>query len=44
VLETKTLRVRARIVEAEYGAGNVPRDSFFSRLTLDLATWVKPGE
>jgi hypothetical protein len=44
VLETKTLRVRARIVEAEYGVGNLPRDSFFSRLTLDLATWVKPGQ
>ncbi|NIV35558.1 MAG: hypothetical protein GWN58_40735 [Anaerolineae bacterium] len=44
VLETKTLRVRARIVEAEYGMGNVPRDSFFSRMTLDLATWVMPGQ
>jgi hypothetical protein len=44
VLETKTLRVRARIVEAEYGVGNLPRDSFFARLTLDLATWAKPGE
>ncbi|MGD1994819.1 MAG: hypothetical protein PVI59_16620 [Anaerolineae bacterium] len=44
VLETKTLRVRARIVEAEYGVGNLPRDSFFARLTLDLGTWVRPGE
>jgi hypothetical protein len=44
VLETKTLRVRARIVEAEYGVGNLPRDSFFSRVTLDLATWVIPGQ
>jgi hypothetical protein len=44
VLETKTLRVRARIVEAEYGVGNLPRDSFFSRMTLDLATWVIPGQ
>ena len=40
VLDTKTLRVRARIVEAEYGVGNLPPNSFFARVTLDLATWV----
>jgi hypothetical protein len=44
VLETKTLRVRARVVEAEYGVGNLPPNSFFARLTLDLATWVIPGQ
>jgi hypothetical protein len=44
VLETKTLRLRARIVEAEYGVGDLPRNSFFSRLTLDLAVWIKPGQ
>ncbi len=44
VLETKTLRVRARIVEAEYGIGNLPPNSFFERLTIDLAAWVKPGQ
>ena len=43
-LETKMLRVRARIVEAEYGMGNLPPDSFFERLTMDLAAWVKPGQ
>jgi hypothetical protein len=37
------LRVRARIVETEYGAGNLPPDSFFDRLTVELAAWVKPG-
>jgi hypothetical protein len=42
VLETKTLRVRARIVEAEYGMGNLPQNSFFERLSIDLAAWVKP--
>jgi hypothetical protein len=40
-LETKRLRVRARILEAEYGAGNLPPNSFFSRLKIDLAAWVK---
>ena len=44
VLETKTLRVRARIVEANYGAGNLPPNSFFEGLTVDLATWVIPGQ
>jgi hypothetical protein len=46
VLETKTLRVRARIVEAKYGIGNLPPNSFFERLTIDLVSWVKmmPGE
>jgi hypothetical protein len=45
VLETKTLRVRARIVEAKYGIGNLPPNSFFDRLTIDLISWVKvvPG-
>jgi len=40
VLETKTLRVRARIVEASYGTGNLPPNSFFQELTVDLATWT----
>ena len=44
ILETNMLRVRARIVESEYGAGNLPPDSFFDRLTVELAAWVKPGQ
>lgn len=40
VLETKTLRVRARVVEAEYGEGNLPANSFFEKLTIELAAWV----
>jgi hypothetical protein len=43
VLETKTLRIRARIVEAQYGMGNLPQNSFFERLSIDLAAWVKPA-
>ncbi len=44
ILETNMLRVRARIVESEYGTGNLPPDSFFDRLTVELAAWVKPGQ
>jgi hypothetical protein len=43
LLDTKRLLVRARVVEAEYGMGNLPADSFFERLTVELAAWVKPG-
>ncbi len=44
VLETKTLRVRAHVVEAEYGMGKLPPNSFFERLTVDLAAWVLSGQ
>ncbi len=44
VLETKTLYVRARIVEAKYGMGNLPPNSFFERVTVDMAAWAKPGQ
>jgi hypothetical protein len=40
VLETKTLRVQARVVEVAYGTGNLPPNSFFERLTVDLAAWA----
>ncbi|MBL7064296.1 MAG: hypothetical protein ISS49_08865 [Anaerolineae bacterium] len=44
ILETKTLRVQAHIVEVEHGMGNLPPSSFFDRLTIGLAAWVKPGQ
>jgi hypothetical protein len=40
VLETKTLRVRARVVECKYGIGNLPPNSFFERLSIDLVAWA----
>ncbi|MDY7076320.1 MAG: hypothetical protein SXV54_05265 [Chloroflexota bacterium] len=44
-LETKTLRVCARIVEASYsGAGSLPSNSFFEKVTVELATWVIPEQ
>ncbi|NLE46523.1 MAG: hypothetical protein GX620_17540 [Chloroflexi bacterium] len=44
ILETKRLRVRARLIEVDYGTGNLPPNSFFERMTVDLAAWVKPGD
>jgi hypothetical protein len=44
LLETKTLRVRAHIAEAEYGTGDLPANSFFERITLELAVWVLSGQ
>jgi len=43
VLETKSLRVRARVAEASYGVGNLPPNSFFERLTIDVAAWGTAG-
>ncbi len=43
-LETRDLRLQARVVEMEYGIGALPPNSFFNRLTLDLAAWRKGEE
>ena len=40
-LETATLKVRARVVEMEYGVGELPGRSFFNKLSLELAAWPK---
>lgn len=40
-VETRDLRLQARVVEMEYGMGALPPNSFFTRLTLDLAAWRK---
>jgi hypothetical protein len=42
-LETKMLRLRVHVVEVLYGQDDLPPGSFFERLTLELAAWVKPG-
>ena len=44
VLETKSMRVQARVVEIAYGTGNLPPNSFFEQLTIEIAAWVKPGQ
>lgn len=41
-LQTATLLLRARVLEMEYGQGQLPPESFFQRLTLDIGVWSKP--
>jgi len=43
LLETATLQMEARIVDASYGGGALPTNSYFDRLTLELAVWPKAG-
>lgn len=40
-LETATLVLEARVVDMNYGQGPLPENSFFDRLTLELAIWPK---
>ncbi len=40
-LETQTLRLTARIADMGTGGAPLPDDSFFERLTLELAIWQK---
>lgn len=41
VLETETLQMIARVVDMNYGEGALPEQSFFERVTLELAVWSK---
>ncbi|HEC22259.1 MAG TPA: hypothetical protein ENI95_05010 [Chloroflexi bacterium] len=43
-LETATLRVQARIVDMEYGSGPLPPNSYFERITIELAAWKREGQ
>jgi hypothetical protein len=38
-LETKTLRMAVRVMDMDYGTGHLPENSFFQRVTLELAIW-----
>ncbi|MGQ9467231.1 MAG: hypothetical protein ACUVSH_07115 [Anaerolineae bacterium] len=44
VLETTMLVLRARVLEMEYGVGQLPPESFFQRISLELGVWFKEGE
>lgn len=41
VLETQTLQMIATISDMQYGQGALPADSYFERVTLELAIWAK---
>ena len=42
VLETAALQLVATASDMEYGQGALPEDSYFERLTLEIAVWPKP--
>jgi hypothetical protein len=45
VLETASLIINGRIIELEYGAGELPPNSFFDRMVVEMAAWAKePAE
>jgi hypothetical protein len=41
LLETATLQLLATVVDLEYGRGPMPQNSYFERVTLELAVWPK---
>jgi len=41
LLETATLQLEARVIDLGYGQGALPQNSFFERLTLELAVWPR---
>jgi len=41
VLETAALQLVATATDMEYGEGVLPEDSYFGRLTLEIAVWPK---
>ncbi len=41
LLETATLQLLATVVDLEYGKGPMPTNSYFERITLELAVWPR---
>ena len=39
VCYTKLLRMAVRVMDMDYGTGHLPENSFFQRITLELAIW-----
>jgi hypothetical protein len=44
MLETETLQLLATVVDLQYGNGSMPDQSYFERVTLELAIWRKTQE
>ncbi len=44
MLETETLQLLATVVDLQYGDGSMPEQSYFERVTLELAIWRKAGQ
>jgi hypothetical protein len=43
LLETATLQLLVTVVDLEYGGGALPPESYFNRITLELAVWPRQG-
>jgi hypothetical protein len=43
ILETATLQLLVTVSDLEYGVGALPPESYFERVTLELAIWPKEG-
>jgi hypothetical protein len=43
ILETATLQLLVTVNDMEYGVGALPPESYFERVTLELAIWPKEG-
>jgi len=41
MLETQTLQMVVTVIDAQYGQGQLPDQSYFERVTLELAIWSK---
>jgi hypothetical protein len=41
LMETNTLRLQARVVDMQYGTGPLPPNSYFEKMTIELAAWRK---
>ena len=41
IMETQTLQMTATISDLQYGQGTMPNGSYFDRLTIELAIWIK---
>ena len=43
-LETKALKVEARVVDMSYGENGLPANSYFDKLTIELVAWTTSGK
>jgi hypothetical protein len=43
ILETATLQLLVTITDLDYGEGAMPPESYFERVTLEMAIWPKEG-
>jgi hypothetical protein len=43
ILETAMLQLLVTVSDLEYGVGALPPESYFERVTLELAIWPKEG-